>query len=101
MNVIDLSTQREARDELDFWGDIFVANSMFDRLGITFEQFLQHPHSYLHLSGQELPRQEAVIEALVKHKQRIDKGLMDTDEGYIASLTSLARTGAAICANEP
>jgi len=64
-------------EELDFWGDVYVAARVGDRTAVTFEEFMKSPHRHLASCGQEdavsmlnigflplLPKQEAVIHAL-------------------------------------
>jgi hypothetical protein len=88
-NVIYLSDHhRRSDEELDFWGDIYLAAQIGDRLGVSFEQFLDAPHSHLIACGQEsapskiragfrplLPKQEVVIARL--HASWRTQGLMD------------------------
>ena len=64
-------------EELEFWGDVYVAARVGDRTSANFEEFMKSPHRHLTACGQEdavsmlnigflplLPKQEAVIHSL-------------------------------------
>ncbi len=76
MNAFDQHTIMSDED-MDFWGDLFVIGKVGERLGITFEQFLEEPRTHLTRAGLQgadermaqgflplLPKQEAVISRL-------------------------------------
>jgi len=73
-NIIDTD------EELDFWGDVYIAARVQERSSVTFDEFLKNPHRHLAACDQEdalsmlsvgflplLPKQEAAIHSL--HKQ--------------------------------
>jgi len=76
-NVIQLnknitSTMNLSDEQIEFWGDIYIAASIQERTGVPFIVFLNHPYRFLLPCGREcapaiqdddlrrrLPRQEA------------------------------------------